>query len=255
LLPVSGVTLAVGEPTGEDELFVVETALAPLPTMLELCRRVVRTVSGDPPAWPVLPATDLDAVALLIRRSWIGDTIRTDAICPDQRCRERIDVSFGIEDYLKHHRPRRPSGVMVTSEAGWFALSGATIRFRIPTVADMLEATAGEGGEQALVGRCVEGSEISRALARRVDRALSALAPSLEDLLGGSCPACGHEVTLRFDPLAYTLSELRDAFAGIHLETHALASAYGWPEATILALPRARRRRYASIVADERAAA
>ena len=43
---------------------------------------------------------------------------------------------------------------------------------------------------------------------------------------------------MRFDPLAYTLAELRNAFSGIHLETHALAAAYGWPEEAILALPR-----------------
>ena len=57
---------------------------------------------------------------------------------------------------------------------------------------------------------------------------------------------------MRFDPLVYTLTELRNAFSGIHLETHALATAYGWPEEAILALPRGRRRRYASIIADER---
>jgi hypothetical protein len=98
----------------------------------------------------------------------------------------------------------------------------------------------------------VDPPELSRALARRLDRALTALAPSLDGLVGGNCPACGHEVALRFDPLAYTLAELRHAFSAIHLETHSLASAYGWPEETILALPRDRRRRYAAFVVGER---
>ena len=111
MLPVSGVVLAVREPTGEDELFVVETALAPLPALLELARRVGTTVAGGPLDWASLPATDLDAAALVIRRSWIGDAIRTDATCPGPGCRERIDVSFGIGDYIEHHRPRRPRGV------------------------------------------------------------------------------------------------------------------------------------------------
>ena len=59
---------------------------------------------------------------------------------------------------------------------------------------------------------------------------------------------------MRFDPLAYMLAELRQAFSGIHREAHELAAAYGWPEGAILALPRSRRRRYASIIADERRA-
>ena len=54
-----------------------------------------------------------------------------------------------------------------------------------------------------LARRCIEAPEVSRPLARRLDRALSALAPNLDALLGGSCPACGHEMTMRFDPLTY----------------------------------------------------
>jgi hypothetical protein len=255
LLPVSGVTLAVSEPSGVDELFVVETALAPVPAMLELCRRVGRTIMGDALDWIDLPAADLDAAVLLIRRSWIGDTVRTDVICPGAECSERIDVSFGVGDYIDHHRPRRPRGVTADGEDGWFTLSGTTARFRIPAVKDVLEATSGHQPADALADLCVDAPAISRSLARRLDRALSALAPRLDDLLGGTCPACGHQVTLRFDPVAYTLAELRGAFSGIYFDIHALASAYGWREAAILALPRGRRRRYASIVADSLAAA
>jgi hypothetical protein len=252
LLPVSGVALAVREPTGEDELFVVETTLDPLAALLGLARRVGSTVAGAPLDWTSLPKTDLDAAALVIRQCWIGEVIRTDAMCLGPGCRERIDVSFSVGDYLQHHRPRRPRGVIGTTDDGWFSLTGAAVRFRIPTIADLLAASSDDRPEETLSSRCIDTPEMSRALARRLDRALSALAPSLDDLLGGSCPGCGHEVTMRFDPLAYTLTELRNAFSGIHLETHALASAYGWPEEVILALPRSRRRRYASIIADER---
>lgn len=255
MLSVSGLAVMVREPTGDDELFVVETALAPLPTMLELARRVVRTSVGTAVDWASLPACDLDAAALAIRRAWLGDTIRADTPCPEPGCGERIDVSFGIETYLEHHRPRRPRGVLAAGPDGWFTLAEGAVRFRIPTVADLLQAMSEEQPAQTLGARCVEAPELSRPVARRVDRALRALAPGLDNLVGGACPACGNEIALRFDPLAYTLTELRDAFSGIHIETDALASQYGWLEATILALPRARRRRYASIIADHRAAA
>jgi hypothetical protein len=254
LLPVSGLTLAVHEPTGEDELYVVETALAPVPAVLGLARRVAGAVTGEPLDWTSLPATDLEAVALVIRRSWIGDVIRADVRCTGPECGERIDVSFRIGDYLHHHRPRRPRGVAEMPGEGWFSLAGTTVRFRLPMVADLLAAASGDRAVEELSGRCVDAPELPQVLARRLDRALSALAPSLDDVVGGSCPACGHQVTMRFDPLAYALAELRNAFSGIHLETHALASAYGWPEEVILALPRSRRRRYASIIAEERTA-
>ena len=131
MLPVSGVVLAVREPTGEDELFVAETALAPVPALVELARRVGTTVAGGPLDWTSLPATDLDAAALVIRRSWIGDAIRTDAMCPGPGCRERIDVSFGIGDYLHYHRPRRARSAVGRSDEGWLTLAGTPARFGI----------------------------------------------------------------------------------------------------------------------------
>jgi hypothetical protein len=253
LLPVSGIALTVREPAGEDELFVVETELPPLLALLGLAQRVASTAAGDPVDWALLPAADLDAAALIIRRSWLGDAIRTDTTCPD--CRERIDVSFAIGDYIEHHRPRRARGVARSAPDGWFTLAGADVRFRIPTVADLLAAAAGGRLADTLSSRCVEAAEISRALAGRLDRALSALAPSLDDLLGGKCPACGREVAVRFDPVGYVMADLRSAFSGIYHQTHAVASAYGWPEAAILALPSRRRRHYALIIAGERPAA
>jgi hypothetical protein len=255
VLPVSGVGLAVHEPAGEDELFLLETALAPVPAVLGLARRVAGAADGGAVDWESLPAADLDAAALVIRRDWIGDAIRTDARCPEPDCGERIDVSFGIGEYLAHHRPRRERGVAEAPVRGWFTLDGSPARFRIPAVADLLAAEADPRPGESLAGRCVEGAAVSRALARRLDRAMSALAPSLKDLVGGACPGCGQQVSMHFDPLGYTLAELRGAFGGIHLETHALASAYGWPEQVILALPRSRRRRYAELIADGRSAA
>ena len=254
MLPVSGMALAVREPTGEDEIYVLEAALAPLPTVLELARRVTGTRTGSPVDWASLPAADLAAAALVMRCSWLGDVIRTDVRCAGAGCRERADVSFGIGEYLQHHRPRRPRGVIEVAGTGWYTLVGTAVRFRLPTVADLLAVAACERSADELSRRCIEAPEVSRPLARRLDRALSALAPNLDALLGGSCPACGHEMTMRFDPLTYTLAELRQAFSAVHLEVHALAGRYGWPEDAILALPRSRRRRYASMIADERRA-
>lgn len=257
MLPVSGIALAVAEPTGDDELYVIETALPPAPLMAGLASRVATAVGGDPVDWAGLPATDLGAAALIIRRCWLGDAIRTDTTCPDPDCRERIDVGFGIEDYIGHHQPRRPRGAEAAGPSGvvgpgWFTLTGTGVRFRVPTVGDLLAAESAGPPADRLARLCIEGAEVSRALARRLDRALSAMAPSLDDLVGGNCPACGREVALRFDPIGYTVADLRGAFSGIYTQAHALAAAYGWPEETILALPSRRRRQYAALIADER---
>jgi hypothetical protein len=255
LLPVSGVALAVREPTSHDELFIVETALEAPWALLELARRVVDAVPTGPIDWARLPAVDLDAVALAIRRAWLGDEISSDATCPDPDCRQRIEVAFHLDDYLGHHRPRRPRRVRDATEDGWFALDESTVRFRVPTVADTLAARTSGEPEAVLTQACVDPPALSRAVARRLDAALSAIAPRLDDLVGGRCPACGQTVSMRFDPLTYTLRELQTLFSDIHRQIHLLAATYGWAEEAILALPRHRRLRYASLIADERSAA
>ena len=255
MLPGSGLALSVGEASSADELFTLETTLPPRHAVLELGRRVARTVSGEPVDWEGLPATDIDALALVLRQTWIGDAVSATANCPAPDCREPVDISFSAAAYLDHHRPRRARGATADDEPGWFRLTGAPVRFRSPLVADLLAALDTDGALAVLTERCIAPGELTRAQARRVDRALAALSPALQDELGGSCPACGQTVRLRFDPCPFVLAELRAEFAPIYGETHLLAVSYGWAEAAILRLPRQRRRRYAALAAQERAAA
>lgn len=240
----------VREPTGHDELFLLATRLPPAAALVALAERVA-TVDRRRPDWQEVAAARLGAVALAIRRAWIGDRVLSEGRCPDPECGERVDVSFSGLTYLAHHRPGRPRNVSAGDD-GWFRLAGSPVRFRIPTVADLLAAEAGTEPATTLASRCLDPARLPARTARTVDRALAKLAPSLEGLIGGQCPACGADVAMRFDPLTYTVLELKDSFAGIYRETHALASAYGWPEETILRQPRSRRRRYAELIFESR---
>jgi hypothetical protein len=241
MLPVSGRHLRIREPRGDDELLVLESAGPAARTMLALATRLATAEDGSALDWPALPAVDLGAAALLVREAWLGGTIRTEALCPSAECAEPIDVSFGIAAYLDHHRPRSFRGA-VEDGSGWFALTGADVRFRIPLIADLVGGTLAD---------CVRPADLSAAEARRVDRALEAVAPRLDGELTGSCPACGRSVELRFEPISYVIEELRDASSGLFAHVHELARAYHWPEAAILALDRTRRRGYVSLIREE----
>jgi len=245
LLPVSGKHLRIRAPRGDDELLVLESTGPPAQTMLALATRLASDADGSALDWPALPAVDLAAAALLLRETWLGGTIRTEALCPSDECAETIDVSFGIGAYLDHHRPRSFRGA-VEEGSGWFALTGADVRFRIPLIGDLVAGTLAD---------CVRPAAVSAAQARRVDRALDALAPRLDGELTGSCPACGRSVELRFEPISYVIEELRDASSGLFAQVHELARAYHWSEASILALDRTRRRGYVSLVREEYALA
>lgn len=264
MLPGSQLLLSIREPASDDELFVLETSLDPFLAVLELGRRVAAGSDARPVDWEHLPATDVAAVALTIRQAWLGDRLATEGACPTSGCGAPIDVAFGVGAYLEHHRPRSARGAGALREEGWYVLKGTDVRFRVPEVGDVLAARTGApsggaggsaGGVPELTRRCVQPTELAARTAARVERALSALSPSLDGFVGGFCPACGSSVQLRFDPCTYVMAELRDAFSGIFLETHILAARYGWAEEAILRLPRRRRLRYASLAADHLALA
>jgi hypothetical protein len=252
---LNDLAIDVREPTGEDELFVLETPLSPVRAMVHLAGRVVSINDGGVLDWATLPATRLGAVALGIRRAWVGERVVSEGTCTGDGCGERLDLSLTVTAYLAHHQPRRPRAVSPTAEEGWYSLGGTPARFRVPSVADLLAAIGEERPDLAISAACLDPPNVTAGVARRIDRALDALSPSLDGLVGGACPACGAAVTLFFDPVAYTFAELRGLFAGLYHETHALASAYGWEEATILRLPRSRRRRYWRMVVEDRSVA
>lgn len=252
MLPASRVTLQVRETTGEDELIVLEPAGHPVTVMVRLADRIAVSATGEPVAWDELPAADLGAIALIIRRAWLGDTIRTEGSCADPACREPMDIAFGISAYLGHYRPRPCRGVLAGRGAGWFDLAGGGASFRLPTIGDLLASSGSPDPELCLRQRCVTPAVVPSVVARRISRAMYALAPSLNGPVTACCPACGGEVILQFDPLTFALAELRDAVVGLYEQVHLLASAFGWPEHDILHLPRRRRARYAALIQDQR---
>jgi hypothetical protein len=249
VLPISGVPVVPRQLTGADELYVLEHPGPPVAALAGLASRVC---AGDA-QWSALPAAELGALALLLRRAWLGDAIRTDSSCLLPQCGERVDVAFTIEDYLGHRRPRPfRDAVPSADEPGWHVLVGTETRFRAPTVADLLAALQATDPQAALIAECVRPARVSAAAARRIDRALTALAPAAAGEISGSCPACGAELSLWFDPVTFILAELRDGARFVHSEITALAAATGWSERDLAAMPRERRVAYLRALTRER---
>jgi predicted RNA-binding Zn-ribbon protein involved in translation (DUF1610 family) len=247
-LPLSGLSLMVRAPTSSEELYVLESDSAPTFAILEVANRVVSQSDGTAVDWASLPASEVGAIALVIRQAWVGDQLSTEGSCPN--CGERVSVSFSVGDYVSHFQPAVPSYVQPDG-TGWYKLVGRDVRFRVPKVADLLVALDNPEGAMMLSGSCVEPAELDYELWSNVDDALEEISPNFDGMVGGQCPECGTTVQLRFDPCAYVLAELRDLFAGIYYEVHLLARAYAWAEEDILAMGRSRRIKYAHLVSEE----
>jgi len=242
MLPVSGLAVSLAMPTGAEELLLAESAPDDPGLALALVRRLARAAPA--PDWAALSVTDTDTIILRLRQMVVGPRIGTSLRCTAAGCEARIDISFRIEDYLAHHRPARPRRVTGPDAAGWYTLGGAA-RLRVPTLADQIEAAGQADAPAWLARRCVAPGDLPARVRGRVDAALAALAPPLAGTVQGSCPECGAVVAPLFLARSYCLRELSERARFIYDDVDALAGRYHWAERDILALPYARRVRYA----------
>jgi hypothetical protein len=245
-LPVAETRVLLQTPAGAEDLLLLESGPPDLRVALALLERVVQTTDGLPVDVAALALTDVDALLLELRRLVIGDKVLTDATCAAPTCRARVDISFSIGEYLAHHAPSAPPGLVPIGD-GWHRLDGG-IELRAPRAADQLAIAWEADPERALLERCVRPTPASSRA--EIEAALEAIAPSLCGELDGLCPECGATVEVEFDPLQYTLRELRDRARWLYEDVAWIAHHYHWSEAEILALPAARRARYAELAAD-----
>jgi len=256
-LPVSGIDVALRHPAGVDDILLAEAGGAELGLAEAVVGALARPLDGGALVWADITLTDLDAALLAIRRMVLGDRIESSARCAAQGggggCGARIDLGFHITDYLAQHRPRMPRGVMRSDEPGWFRLDESTVRFRLPTSADLEAIAPARDAARMLAARCIRPDDVSARLRRRIERAMDALAPSLYGDLEGTCPECGAIVGIAFDPQRFVVAELRQHAAFVFEEVHLIAGGYRWTEQEILRMPRARRARYAELIHESRA--
>jgi hypothetical protein len=254
VLPVSGAEIRLRPPTGREDLLLAEADAPDADVALMLAQRLGR---AEGITWGAVTACDLDTFVLRLRQALVGDRVVADVTCRAAGCGSRIDITFDITSYLAHHRPlpmplTRPgwSAAPAAELPGWCELRtrrGESLRFRLPSVDDLVAVAAQPDAEAALVCRCLRPADAPARLRRAAEAAMQALAPDLASELQGRCPECGAMVAVRFEPRRYCLTELRDRARFLFADVDALAQRYHWSERTILGMPNARRTRYAEL--------
>lgn len=237
LLPVSGLTPDLRHPNGADELALCEATGSAVSRSLKLLSRL-----SDRDDWDALTVTDFEVTLLQLREQVLGQACDLGFSCP--LCRERVEVSFRIADFLDGIVAHRPTGVdPVPGISGWFRCAG--VKFRLPTAGDQAAVEGDPNALERLLERCVAPPLPPARLRKRIERAMEAMAPEVSRPLVGTCPGCGETVSAALHVARLVVSEfVRDA-ASLHDDVDLIARAYHWPEAEILQLPRRRRRAYA----------
>lgn len=171
----------------------------------------------------------IDRQAALIRLATRLGTWPADFIAACERCGAGNRMRVAPSEFAHRPGPRH--------------IDHAGQRFMAPN--GNHEARLAEGGTLALADlACPASAPLPAADLATVLRRFSDEGPAFEPALPWNCTACGTPARFWFDPLAWIAAETRSLLADIHT----LARAYGWTEATILALPRGRRRAYLALI-------
>src|SRR5271166_3673842 len=104
VLPVCGRRVALRQPTGRDEMLLLEAWGSEPGRAIAFLDRL----AGDGLDISALTVADIDALLLQLRRAMLGDRIVAETRCPSPGCSAPVDVAFGIAAFLGHHRPRAP---------------------------------------------------------------------------------------------------------------------------------------------------
>jgi hypothetical protein len=186
---------------------------------------VLAAVSGRPvDELAALPIGRRDALLLELHAD---ETLDATAACPT--CGEQAEFSVETAALLARADDARP--------AEW----------RPPDSNDVAAAAAtgdAEAAERILLERCAGTAELSPDERATVVVAIAEADPLAEVLVDVSCPACSEEFVADLDIGAFVWATVRARALRLLLDVDALARAYGWTEAEVLALGDRRRDAY-----------
>jgi hypothetical protein len=237
-------------PTSAGLLLAWEYGLTRTPT--ERARAVLSAAHDEDDAANLVdvPVGARDDLLLTLRERAFGTDITSVVDCPG--CGERVEAAFRTSDV------RVGSGL--DDEPLEVSVAGFTVRFRLPTSRDLIAIQSVRSSEEAaelLERRCTlqvtspsgphQGrlpARVSEALASR----MSEVDPRADIMVAVQCPGCELSWETPFDIASFLWTEVHAWACRLIRDVHCLASAYGWSEASIIAMNPRRRQFYLNLI-------
>jgi hypothetical protein len=178
-----------------------------------------------------------DAALLRLRERLFGAALDFVATCP--ACSGIVESTLDARGLAMDVRAPEPQEL---------ALDDRSLRFRVPVLGDLLGLPVDpQAARRALVSRCLESDapdDLPDHAIAAIGAAMSAADPAADIELALECAHCGERWEAAFDIATFLWREI-DAWARRTLrEVHALARAYAWREADVLAMSPTRRQIY-----------
>lgn len=253
--------------TGREEALISEcpARLTPAECTTALLASVTTRIGPAAPVTPEMAAElvvgDRERLLLHLCRLTFGPELDLVATCPREGCGAVAEIPVSL-DSIVEEQPGADHEVEqeihpVTPEGQW------RIRFRLPSGRDQERAASlpdPAAAARALLTGCVleiadpSGAPVSPAdlpvsLEATLSDVFHHLDPTAEATTSIICPSCGAESQAMLDGFIILHAGLARS-SGIFGDVYRMARCYHWSEAEILALPRARRKRYLEVAAE-----
>jgi hypothetical protein len=192
-----------------------------------------------------------DGRLLEMRERTFGPRLAAISACP--ACNEVLEFAINAADIRIGPAPE--------PETIGLAYAGYDLRFRLPNTLDLTTVDPSadrQTSRQHLLRRCVTSAQragveipaddLPPEVVAAVSERMAETDPQADVELDLACPQCEHRWQSPFDIVSFFWSEINALALRLLNDVHALASAYGWSEAAILALAPARRQTYLDLI-------
>jgi hypothetical protein len=184
---------------------------------------------------------------LALHRTLVGTPLEARVTCT--HCAAQSEFTLPVDAIMAKPEPDPQARVRVRS-------GRRTLAFRLPSMAD-IDAVRGssdvEAVRRALLERCRIGEgSLSEQAAEKLAAKFEALDPAANIVINIACSGCARHIAASVDVASFVARDLDRLVDGLFRDIDLIASAYGWTEQAILALPPERRRRYVALIAAGR---
>lgn len=187
---------------------------------------------------------------IALHDEWIGGAIEAQVACAECATVNGFAVP---KDAMRALPPAEQDAVVRV------LYRGRERAYRVPTMADIAAVGAADDVRLAMLDRCATGAErvpaaeLDAAALDAIEAAFDRADPLASIVVESACSGCGAALAASVDLAAFVAADLDRLHAALLRDVDAIASAYGWGEREILALPADRRARYVAMIAERRA--
>ncbi|MER6347913.1 hypothetical protein ACWC10_03875 [Streptomyces sp. NPDC001595] len=242
--------------TEANVLDVWESGLGGTPAARALLLASMAAPSGQDVA--DLPLSALNALLLELRCGAFGEQLPCVTDCP--ACGESLDVTVSTAELWALGAARAATaaegGHTAEPATGTLTAHGMEVTFRALTGRDVRAVDpAAPRARQRLLRRCVlsvspPADDVPDEVLEGVARQLPRLDPGADPVFALDCPQCRHRWDAPLDIADHLWTDVSGYAQRLLHEVHALARAYGWTEADVLAVSPVRRQFYLEATAQ-----